>query len=215
MQYTTLAGFVNDQWKLHRLTLMLGAASSTSVLGRPSRQRSCHIFSRLYNSSALGAAAESRPILVSRHSQTSSVSNSVNSPAMVYFTPCRVAWDISAVAIPCCTRLGHLSHEEEFAPYALAPRRAGYKKTYIAQGLTLAQVDSQSPIAPLTSQRTRYRRPYGAAGLLRYNGTISQRINWRFLKNSLVEVAYVGSNTQTKAASTRAARDTTKLPTST
>jgi hypothetical protein len=206
MQYTTLAGFVNDQWKLHRLTLMLGARIEHLGPWVDRHDNGLATFSPgLYNQQCVGRSCgvETDPG-ITWHSQTSSVSNSVNSPAMVYFTPrVGVAWDIFGSGNTVLHGgWGIYRHEEEFAPYALAAATAqGYKKTYIAQGLTLAQVDSQSPIAPpdftaYTLSPTDTVRPV----YYEYNGTISQRINWRFLKNSLVEVAYVGSNTQNQSS---------------
>ena len=206
MQYTTLAGFVNDQWKLHRLTLMLGARVEHLGPWVDRHDNGLATFSpALYNQECSGrnCGATNFPG-ITWHSQTSSVANSVNNPAMVYFTPrVGLSWDI----------LGHgntvlhggwgiYRHEEEFAPYAAAAATAqGYKQTYINQGLTFAEVDAQSPIAPpdftaYTISPTDTVRPV----YYEYNATISQRVNWRWLKDSLVEIAYVGSDNRNQSS---------------
>ena len=99
-------------------------------------------------------------------------------------------------------RLGIYRHEEEFNPYALAASTAqGYKTTQLlgtnTSTLSFDSIDSQSPINPpdfsvYTLNPSDTTRPI----YYEYNGAISQRLPWWKFKGSLVEVAYVGANSQ-------------------
>ncbi len=217
MHYTTVAGFVNDQWKihargLHELTLMLGARIEHLGPWTDKHNNGLATFSpTLYKQActqSIGspvscAQTNDYPGIV-WHGTQSSISNSVNSPQSVYFSPrVGMAWDI----------LGHgntvlhggwgvYRHQEEFAPYAAAAATAqGYKTTYLQQQWNFDGVDQQSPINPSdfnvnVLSATDTERPV----IYQYNGTISQRINMTRFKgvfaNSLVEVAYVGTTMQ-------------------
>ena len=217
MHYKTIAGFVNDQWKLHakklhEITFMLGARIEHLGPWTDKHNNGLATFSpTLYKQACtqtIGApvscAQTSDYPGIVWHGVQSSIPNSVNNPQSVYFSPrVGLAWDI----------LGHgntvlhggwgvYRHQEEFAPYAAAASTAqGYKTTYLQQQWNFDGVDAQSPINPSdfninVLSTTDTDRPV----IYQYNGTISQRITTTRLKNafanSLVEVAYVGTSMQ-------------------
>jgi hypothetical protein len=210
MQFTTLAGYVNDNWKLHLgklhgLTLVLGARIEHLGPWVDRHNNGLATFSpSLYNQectrangSLVSCATTTDSPGITWHGVDSSVLNAVNNPAMVYFSPrLGLSWDIFGRGKTVLRGgWGLYRHEEEFAPYAQAAATAqGYKTTFIQnQSFTFATVDEQAPINPsdfsvdVLSDHDTVRPVYYT-----YNGTISQRLKW----NSLLEVAYVGSNSQ-------------------
>ena len=221
MQYKTIAGFVNDQWKIHgkgfhELTLMLGARIEHLGPWTDKHDNGLATFSpTLYKAActqSIGSPVSCAPTTdypgILWHGSQSSIANSVNTPQSIYFSPrIGMAWDI----------LGHgntvlhggwgiYRHQEEFAPYAAAAATAqGYKTTYLQQQWNFDGVDSQSPINPSdfnvdTLSTTDTNRPV----IYQYNGTVSQRISTNRFKgvfaNSLVEVAYVGTSMKNLAS---------------
>jgi hypothetical protein len=211
MQYTTLSGYVNDVLKVKkRVTLVLGIrfehlgpwndrhGNGLATFDPALYNQQC---SRANNSTVSCDLTNDYPG-VTWHGINSATSNSVNSPQEVYFTPrVGLSWDIFGHGN---TMLrggwGVYRHEEEFAPYAAAAATAqGYKTSNIQNEWTFNSIDEQTPINPqdfsidvLTNHDT-VRPVY-----FTYNATISQRLNIDRLhiKNSLIEVAYVGSNSQ-------------------
>jgi hypothetical protein len=210
MQFTTLSGYVNDTWKLnfgklHGITLVAGARIEHLGPWLDRHGNGMATFSpALYNSqctrqpSALVACAASTDYPgITWHGVNSAISNEVDNPPMVYVTPrFGLSWDLFGRGNTVLRGgWGVYRQEEEFQPYAQAAATAqGYKTTKIQnQAFTFDTVDEQAPINPsdysvdvLTANDT-VRPVY-----FTYNATISQRLKW----NSLLEVAYVGSNSQ-------------------
>jgi len=218
MNYKSIAGFVNDQWKIHgkgfhELTLMLGARIEHLGPWTDKHNNGLATFSpALYKQEC---PTPSPTVLVSCatttdypgmiwHGSQSSIANSVNSPQTIYFSPrIGMAWDIFGHGDTVLHGgWGEYRHQEEFAPYAAAASTAqGYKTTYLQQQWNFDGVDQQSPINPSDFNvdllsTTDTERPV----IYQYNGTISQRIHTTRFKsafaNSLVEVAYVGTTMQ-------------------
>ncbi len=113
MRYTTMAGFINDQVKLHNLTLILGARFEHLGPWTDRHNNGLASFSdALYNTECGGytrnCAGAGLPGMT-WSSQHGSVSNSVNSPQSVYFTP-RVgaSWDVLGKRLngPSCALCG-------------------------------------------------------------------------------------------------------------
>jgi hypothetical protein len=209
MQYTTLSGYVNDSWKLHRLTLVLGARIEHLGPWTDRHGNGLATFDpALYNSQCIRANSQNVSCAqttdypgITWHGINNAVANAVNNPPAVYFTPrVGLSYDVFGNGnLWIRGGWGVYRHEEEFAPYAQAAATAqGYKTTYLQQQWNFDGVDEQSPINPsdfnvrvLTANDT-VRPTYYV-----YNATVSQRLlpgsrRW----TSLVEVAYVGSNSQ-------------------
>lgn len=198
MRYLTVAGYVNDTWRVHRLTLILGAR--IEHLGPWSDLHSnglATFSSSLYNSECGGytrdCSSENMPG-ITWHSQNSQIANSVNTPPMVYFTP-RVgaSWDLFGKGKTILRGgWGIYRNEEQFNPYALASATAqGYKTSQLVGALTFNQIDSESPLNPpdfnaYTLSPSDTVRPI----YYQYSGSIDQRMPW----NSIAQIAVVGSH---------------------
>jgi hypothetical protein len=197
MRYTSVAGFINDQWKIRNVTLILGARIEHLGPWSDVHNNGLATFSdSLYNTDCSGytrnCTGQNLPG-VTWSSQHTGVSNSVSSPATVYFSP-RLggAWDIFGKGRTIVRGgWGIYRNEEQFNPYALAAATAqGYKSTQLLGALTYDQIDSETPQNPpdftaytLTSTDTV--RPI----YYEFNGGIDQSLPWR----SHLSVAYVGS----------------------
>ncbi len=205
MGYTTLSGFVNDHWAFHRLTLELGAR--IEHLG-PWNDRHgnglAEFLPALYKSQCSEVASSyvncgptNAYPGISWHGADASISNSVNNPATVFFSPrLGLSYDVFGHGNTVIRGgWGIYRSEEEFAPYALAAATAqGYKTTRLQnQYFNFTTVDEQAPINPSDfSVNTLTPNDTVRPTYYTYNGTISQRLKW----NSLLEVAYVGNTSQ-------------------
>lgn len=203
MQYTTLAGFVNDSWRIRRVTLQLGARVEHLGPWVDRHNNGLATFSpTLYNTQCAARICGSQNDPgVTWHGNNSSVANSVNNPSFLYFSPrLGMAWDVLGTGDTVLRGgWGLYRHEEEFQPYALAAATAqGYKTTFQQGEESFDAIDRQSPVNPsdfsvYTISPTDTGRPQYA----QYSGTISQRLNTHNPRwQSLVEVAYVGSTSQ-------------------
>jgi hypothetical protein len=205
MRYTTIAGFVNDQWKLHNLTLILGARIEHLGPWADKHNNGLATFSDSLYTQECGGYTRNCSSLASPgitwFSQKSGVSNTVNSPASIYFTP-RVgaAWDIFGKKNTVVRGgWGIYRNQEQFNPYALAAATAqGYETTDIQGELSFSQIDNTSPVNPpdfiaYTLSKSDTNRPI----YYQFNGGIDQALpGIKFLNfgPSHLSVAYVGSH---------------------
>lgn len=202
MQYTSLSAFVNDSWKIHRnLTLTLGARFEHLGPWSDRHGNGLAVFSpELYSQQCNNAIRRLDGYCglndmpgITWHGINSAISNSVNSPAAIAFSPrFGLAWDIFGRGNTVLRGgWGIFRSQEEFSPYALAASTAqGYKKSQIQGPLTFDLIDSYSPYTADFNAYVISLRDTKRPLHYEYNFTISQRMPWR----SVLEVAYVGSD---------------------
>ncbi len=199
MRYTTLSGYANDTWRIHNLTLIAGARFEHLGPWRDVRNNGLASFSDSLYASQCGGytrdcnSGSAMPGITWR-SLYHDVSNSVNTPQNIFFTP-RVgaSWDISGKGSTIVRGgWGIYRNEEQFNPYALASATAqGYRTSQLIGALSYQQIDSESPQNPpdfnaYTLSPSDTKRPV----YYQYSFSIDQRLPWK----SLVQFAYVGSH---------------------
>ena len=202
MRYLTFSGFLNDSWRATpRLTLIYGARIEHLGPWVDKHNNGLAEFSdSLYKQQCGGYTRDCSSLNmpgITWHSQDSGLSNSVNNPPLVYFTP-RVgaAWNILGNNTTVLRGgWGIYRNEEQFNPYALAAATAqGFKTSYLAGTLSYDIVDNSSPQNPpdfsvYTLDPSDTNRPV----YYQFNLGIDQAINWRWMTSHL-SLAYVGSH---------------------
>ena len=203
MDYTTIEGYVNDTWKLKRLTLDMGVRLEHIGPWSDRHGNGLATFSpALYNQQCGGATRDCSSNYapgITWHGIDSSVSNSVNSPPALWFSPrVGVSWDVLGSGRTIVRGgWGIYRSQEEFNPYAQAAATAqGYKTSYLQGQLSFDGIEDQSPVNPpdfsaYTISSTDSTRPIH----YEYNLTFDQSLTWGGLRSTL-EVSYVGSDGQ-------------------
>jgi Carboxypeptidase regulatory-like domain len=198
MRYMTVSGYAQDTWKIHNLSLILGARiehlggwtdrhnNGMATFSPSLYSTQCGGFLRNCNSASAPG--------ITWHSQDAAIANGVNSPQSVYFTPrIGASWDIFGKRNTVLRGgWGMYRNEEQFNPYALAAATAqGYQTSYVTGALSFNYIDSQTPVNPadftaytLSSKDTK--RPI----YNEYNVGIDQSLPWR----SHLSASYVGSH---------------------
>lgn len=205
MRYTTFAGFANDTWKIHNLSLILGARIEHLGPWTDRHNNGLATFSDSLYSTECGGYTRNCSGLnmpgITWSSQKTGVSNSVNPAQTVYFTP-RVgaSWDTFGKRNTILRGgWGIYRNEEQFNPYALAAATAqNYKTSQLLGALSFNQIDSESPLNPpdftaYTLSPTDNVRPI----YYQYNGGIDQSVpgvSFLHFGPSHLSVAYVGSH---------------------
>ncbi len=204
MRYTTIAGFANDTFKMHNLTLTFGVRLEHFGPWTDRHNNGIATFSdSLYNSECSGytrnCASSGFPGLT-WYSQKTGASNSVASTATINFTPrLGASWDISGKGRTILRGgWGIYRNQEPFEPYAFAAGTAqGFKTSFLQGALTYNQIDSQSPtLPPDFSVYTISKQDTARPIYYEFNGGIDEAIpavGFLHMGPSHLSVAYVGN----------------------
>jgi Carboxypeptidase regulatory-like domain/TonB-dependent Receptor Plug Domain len=198
MEYTSLEGFVNDTLKFNRFTFNLGVRLEHigpwfDRHGNGLATFSPSLYSQECGGDTRDCSSQYMPGITWK-GINSAVSNSVNSPSAVLFSPrFGAAWDIFGTSRTVLRGgWGVYRSQEEFNPYAEAAATAQGYKTSVLQGqLSFNSIEDQSPVNPpdfsaYTISSTDSQRPLH----LEYNATVDQAMPW----HSRLEVSYVASD---------------------
>jgi hypothetical protein len=198
MRFTSVAGYVNDTWRIRRVNFILGARIEHLGPWWDKHQNGLAAFSdSLYNTECSGYLRTCSSVNmpgITWYSQKSGVSNSVNSPPTIYFTPrIGASWDVFGKGRTILRGgWGVYRNEEQFNPYALAAATAqNYKTSQLVGALTFNEIDSTTPLNPpdftaYTLSPSDTTRPI----YYQYSGAIDERMPW----NSIAQFAFVGSH---------------------
>jgi hypothetical protein len=198
MRYKTIAGFANDSIKFHRLTFILGARIEHLGPWADVHNNGLATFSdALYNTECSGYTRNCTGVNmpgITWYGLKTGVSNSVNSPQSVYFSPrIGVSWDVFGKTNTVFRGgWGVYRNQEQFNPYALAAATAqDYKTSQLVGSLSFDQIDSTTPLNPpdfdafVLSPSDTTRPIY-----YEFNGGIDQTLPW----HSHFSAAYVGNH---------------------
>jgi hypothetical protein len=217
MQYTTIEGFVNDTWKLKKnFTFTLGARLEHIGPWSDRHGNGLATFSpSLYSQQCGGDTRDCSSLYmpgVTWKGINSAVSNSVNSPSAILFSPrVGLAWDLFGTQKTVIRGgWGIYRSQEEFNPYAEAAATAqGYKTTSLQNQLSFDSIEDQSPINPPdfsihTISQSDSVRPVH----LEYNFTVDQAMPWR----STLEVGFVAADGHNLDSGYNSAANLNRIP---
>ncbi len=200
MRYMTMAGYANDTWTLHNLTLIFGArfehlgnwvdkhGNGLATLSDSLYQQQCGGYTRNCPSNSANMPG------ITWHGLDPSILNSVNSVPTIYFTP-RVgaSWNLFGKSRTILRGgWGIYRNEEQFNPYALASATAqGYRSSYLIGALTYDEINSTTAANPpdfsaYTLSPSDTNRPV----YYEYDFSVDERAPW----NSMLQFAYVGAH---------------------
>lgn len=202
MQYNNYAAYLTDSWKMtKRLTLDVGARFERMGPWFDRKGSGLAVFSpSLYSSQCVGNACTDEMPGITYHGLDNSVRNSVVSlPSIIVSPRFGMALDVFGTGKTVVRGgWGIYRSQEEFQPYARAAATAtGFKVTSMNSSntelLSLDTIETRSPNGAIDFDAYAIdAKDTNRPVTYQYNFTFSQRMPW----NSLMEIAYVGNNTE-------------------